>query len=467
MSGLCVDSLLSIELFQMLPRHRLEWVCDRAQEIHLATGDVFVREGDLGRGFLVLLAGKMSITRISQGVEMPLGQHQAPTFFGEVQVLTGDPTPVTLRALSDCRIYQIPCSDFLELLHECREFERMIFKVVEKRLRGLESFIRNREKMAALGTLSAGLAHELNNPAAAVVRALQDVVPALLELQRMNLVAGQSNLAVEQVQQWNSVRDRGYDTILNHPVDVMTLSDREEDLLNWLEKYGVDDAWKLSEPLATGNVDPETLTELMQQWQDDPTELREMGLRWLALSFDVMTMINSGLRGAKRISELVQAMKSYSHLDQGARQLIDVHDGIEDTLLLFGYKLKQGIEIKRNYDRSIPQILAYGSELNQVWTNLLDNAIDATNGKGTIEITTTGHGDRIQVQITDSGSGIPAEVQSRIFEPFFTTKPVGKGTGLGLELSQRIVENRHRGTISFQSKPGETRFTVCLPLANS
>jgi signal transduction histidine kinase len=145
--------------------------------------------------------------------------------------------------------------------------------------------------------------------------------------------------------------------------------------------------------------------------------------------------------------------------------MIDVHEGIEDTLQLFGYKLKQGIEIQRHYDRSIPQILAYGSELNQVWTNLIDNAIDATNGKGTIKIVTTGHSDRIQVQITDSGTGIPLEVQSRIFEPFFTTKPVGKGTGLGLELSQRIVENRHRGTISFQSKPGETRFTVCLPLA--
>ena len=465
MSRLCVESLLTVELFQMLPRHRLEWVCDRAQEIHLAADDVFVREGESGRGFLVLLAGRMSITRTSQGIEMPLGQHEAPAFFGEVQVLTDEPAPVTLRALSDCRIYQISCSDFLELLHECRDFERMIFKVVGKRLRGLESFIRNREKMAALGTLSAGLAHELNNPAAAVVRALQDVVPALIELQRMNLVTGQSHIDADQVQQWNSLRDRGYDTILNHPVDAVTLNDREENLLDWLEKYGIDDAWRLSEPLAVGNVDPQTLSVLMEQWQDDPTELREMGLRWLALSFDVMTMINSGLRGAKRISELVQAMKSYSHLDQGARQMIDVHEGIEDTLQLFGYKLKQGIEIQRHYDRSIPQILAYGSELNQVWTNLIDNAIDATNGKGTIKIVTTGHSDRIQVQITDSGTGIPLEAQSRIFEPFFTTKPVGKGTGLGLELSQRIVENRHRGTISFQSQPGETRFTVCLPLA--
>lgn len=466
MSGLCVDSLLTIELFQILPRTRLEWVCDRAEEICLKAGDVFVREGEPGRGFLILMEGRISITRTSEGIEMPIGQHQAPAFFGEVQVLTGELTPVTLYAKTDCRIFQILEEDFLELLHECREFERKIFQVVAQRLRGLESFIRNREKMAALGTLSAGLAHELNNPAAAVVRAMQDVVPALVELQRMNLVAGRAQMDEDHVQQWTTVRDRGHDAILNHPLDGMAAIDREEELLDWLENYGINDAWKLAAPLAAGNVDLDTLSVLMERWQDDPTELREMGIRWLALSFDVMTLITSGLRGAQRISELVQAMKSYSHLDQGAQQLIDIHEGIEDTLRLFGFKIKQGIEIKRCYDRTLPKILAYGSELNQVWTNLIDNAIDATEGKGTIQIATMRLGDRIQVQFVDSGTGIPIEIQSRIFEPFYTTKPVGKGTGLGLELSRRIIENRHGGTISFQSKLGETKFNICLPITH-
>jgi signal transduction histidine kinase len=203
----------------------------------------------------------------------------------------------------------------------------------------------------------------------------------------------------------------------------------------------------------------------MQRWRDDTTEMRDMGLRWLALSFDVMTMIASGLRGAKRMSELVGAMKSYTYMDRGAQQIIDIHEGIEDTLRLFDYKLKGDIEIRRAYDCEIPKLVAYGSELNQVWTSLIDNAIDAIADKGAIEIATTCDGNTIRVDITDSGSGIPPEIQSRIFEPFFTTKSVGKGSGLGLETARRIVENRHRGTLTYESIPGKTRFTVCLPVS--
>jgi signal transduction histidine kinase len=178
-------------------------------------------------------------------------------------------------------------------------------------------------------------------------------------------------------------------------------------------------------------------------------------------------MIKHGLRGAERISELVQAMKSYSYLDQGTRQEVDVHQGLEDTLRLFAHKLKQGIQVQRHYDKQIPKLLAYGSELNQVWTNLIDNAIDAMNGKGLLEITTQHKGRSIRIDITDSGNGIPPEIQSRIFEPFFTTKPVGKGSGLGLEAVRRIVENRHQGTILFESQPGKTSFSICLPLVMS
>lgn len=467
MDKLCSERLLTLDLFKSLPRHRLDWICDRAQEMHLAADEILVREGEPGRGFLILLSGRIGITRSSEGVEMPVGQHEAPAFFGELQVLTDEPVPVTLRALTDCQIYQLAGVDFLEILHECREFERQVFKVGQQRLRGLESFLRNREKMASLGTLSAGLAHELNNPAAAVVRALQDVVPAIIELQRMNLITGQHQIDSDHIQAWTRVRDQGYNTILHNRLDTITLSDREDALLDWLEAYGIDDAWKLVEPLAAGGVQVETLAALTERWQNDPTELREMGIRWLALSFDVISMISTGSRGAKRIADLVQAMKSYSHLDQGTQQLVDIHQEIEDTLQLFTYKLKQGIEIRRSYDRSLPQFLAYGSELNQVWTNLLDNAIDAIANQGTIEIKTIGHDDRIEVQITDSGTGIPPEIRSRIFEPFFTTKPVGKGSGLGLEMVRRIVENRHRGAISVASQPGETRFTVCLPLPSN
>lgn len=464
---LCIKDLQKLELFQTLPESRLNWICDRAEELHLDPDEVLVHEGEAGKGYFVLSAGRLGIFRLTEGSEMPLGQHEAPVSFGEVPILTEEPVLVTIRAISACRLHRLTCEDFLEVLHSCRQFERLVFKTVQQRVEGLTSFIRQREKMAALGTLSAGLAHELNNPAAAVVRALQDVIPALIELQRMNLIAGQNQRDEAHTQEWIQTRDQGYDTLLHHPIDFATVRDREDELLTWLEDYGIDDAWRLSEPLASAGMTIEQLEHLIEPWRDNSTELREMGFRWLALSFEVVSMISSGLHGAKRMSELVQAMKSYSHLDQGVQQTIDVHEGIEDTLRLFGFKLKKGIEIRRRYDCPAPKMLAYGSELNQVWTNLIDNAIDAIGDRGVLEIITSCSQDHIEVQIIDSGAGIPEEVRSRIFEPFFTTKPVGKGTGLGLELCRRIVENRHQGALTYDSVPGRTRFTVCLPLTAS
>jgi len=463
---LCIEDLTHLEPFNHLPQERLEWMCDRAQTLPLPAGEILIHEGDPPRGLIILVSGQVSMSRRSEGSDIPIGQHEAPSFFGEIPVLTDEPALVTTRAIGDCRLYEITADDFRTLLHECRDFERGVFRVIQRRTRGLESFIRSREKMAALGTLAAGLAHELNNPAAALVRALREMPAANLELQRMNLVYGQRQVEEAHTQEWFQVREQGYEVILHDRIDPVSLSDREEELLTWLEDYGVDQAWKLAAPLAEGGVTIATLDHLMERWREDTTELREIGLHWLSLSFEVMSMIKHGLRGAERISELVQAMKSYSYLDQGIQQEVNLHQGLEDTLRLFAHKLKHGIQVQRHYDQNLPKILAYGSELNQVWTNLIDNAIDAMDGKGLLEITTKHCDDFALVEIADSGSGIPSEIQTRIFEPFFTTKVVGKGSGLGLETSRRIVENRHHGTIAFESQPGKTCFTICLPLPN-
>lgn len=225
-----------------MPQSRLEWICDRAEELHLIPGDVLVHEGEAGKGYFILSAGRVAITRSTEGIEIPLGQHLAPAAFGEVPILTGDPVQVTIRAIDACRLHRLTCEDFLEVLHSCRNFERLVFKTVQERLEGLTTFIRQREKMAALGTLSAGLAHELNNPAAAVVRALQDVVPSLIELQRMTLIAGQHQHDEANTQAWIRTRDQGYETLLNHPIDFATVRDQEDELLTWLEDYGIEDA---------------------------------------------------------------------------------------------------------------------------------------------------------------------------------------------------------------------------------
>lgn len=460
----CSEELLTLEPFQQLSRAQLEGARDCAHELKLPAGTLLIKEGNAPQGFFVLLKGRVSITQMSEGIEMPIGQHEAPAFFGELTVLTDDPELVSIRTLTDCDFCRIDCHDFLTLLHECRGFERSIFRVVQQRSRELESFIRNREKMTALGTLSAGLAHELNNPAAALVRTLRAVVPAMHELEEMNFTFGTLNVNPEDAQVWEDTRDRGYETILSQSVDTTTSNDREDELLDWLENGGVKDAWKLTEPLTAAGIETSTLEQLTETFPEEFIKYRDMCIHWLALSCDVMLMIHNGLRGAERISELVQSMKSYSYMDQGAQQFVDVHDGLEDTLKLFSYKLKHSVQVHRNYDRTLPKIRAYGSELNQVWTNLIDNAIDAMNEEGNLEISTYRDGDYIRVEITDSGIGIPPGIHSRIFEPFFTTKDMGKGSGLGLDVVSRVIRNRHQGSITVTSKPKRTCFAVCLPI---
>jgi len=316
------------------------------------------------------------------------------------------------------------------------------------------------EKMAALGKLSAGVAHELNNPAAAAKRATESLREAFRALREANAGLDTEGLTAEQR---TRIADIERDWVSREVVimDSLDRGDLEEELSSWLERRNISEGWQIAADLSHAGCSVETLNDLESQFGEISLE---NVIRRLSGAFTISRLLSEVESSTSRISELVRSIKEFSYMDRMPQQEIDVHDGIESTLVMLNHKLRGGINIKREYDRSIPKIPAYGSELNQVWTNLIDNAISAVNGTGKICIGTSLEDNQLVVEIVDNGPGIPAEVQARMFEPFFTTKSVGTGTGLGLIISNRIVGDRHGGEIEFGSQPGETRFKVRLPV---
>ncbi len=330
--------------------------------------------------------------------------------------------------------------------------------------RKIETELRQTEKMAALGKLSAGLAHELNNPAAAAGRASGLLGEALVQLQSANVALARTGLddgQWEAITEWHeALRARAVGAI---PLTGLDASDREDELLSWLESRGVDDAWEIAPALVKAGVlndDLDTISDLL------PDGAVGKAAGWLARSLEAQDLTAEVALSSERISTLVNSVKSYSYMDQASVQTIDVHGGIEDTITILGFKLNQGVEVVRDYDSDLPKIETHASELNEVWTNLMDNAIGAMDGSGIITIKTYREGDKLTVEIGDNGPGIPESIQSKIFDPFFTTKDVGEGTGMGLDVVRRIVTQRCNGEIDFTSEPGNTVFRVRLPITN-
>jgi signal transduction histidine kinase len=318
--------------------------------------------------------------------------------------------------------------------------------------------VQQREKMAALGKLSAGLAHELNNPAAAARRAASRLHEALETMQRSSFLLGARKLTEAQKDRLLSVQ-RGAAPPGLAP---LALSEREDALADWLEDHAVPESCALSSALAEAGFTEESLDALAAQLPEAGT-LAE-GLAWLGSSLEAVALLRTVEQSTERVSDLVSAIKAYSYMDQAPQQKINIQASLETTLTILQFKWKHGIEVVREYAPNLPCITAYGSELNQVWTNLMDNALDALDGHGHLFVRTACEEGQILVEIGDDGPGIPPEVQSRIFEPFFTTKGVGKGTGLGLDTAYRIVVTRHHGDLRVISEPGDTRFQVRLPV---
>jgi len=428
--------------------------------IELEAGKVLMNDGDPLEYFYVLLTGELRVSRTYGNQSILMGIVKPGMFLGEISLLLEIPTFTTIRALKPCRLFRLGKEDFWRMLSACPSVASEVFRTMATRVRNVEGYSQQREKLASLGTMAAGLAHELNNPATAARRAsarLREVVESLQSF----ACELHEHLTPEQ---WTPLIDASQAVLAkvpqSAPLSSVARSDYEEEVAAWLEKHGVSDGWKLAPAFVTGGLTSKELAALAEKL---PGESLNDAFGWLEATLSLNSLLNEMESSTTRIAELVKAVKSYSYMDQSPMQEVDVHEGIESTLTMLNYKLKN-CTVARKYDRAVPRIMAYGGELNQVWTNLIDNAVDAVKGKGKICIATFLDDDQVVVEIADDGSGIPPEVQSHIFEPFYTTKGVGSGTGLGLVISNRIVADRHGGEIEFQSEPGDTRFMVRLPI---
>jgi signal transduction histidine kinase len=460
------DELRRIPLFEDLPDDALLEVAGQGLEKFVPAGEVNGREGEPVEHLYVILEGDLRITKEATGGEVVINTYTPGAFFAEVPLLAGSPFLATGRALTDCRLFLIPDDLFRHLLTEHSSFGSKILKAMAERVQILQSVTGQRERLTSLGTLAAGLAHQLNNPAAAARRSAEDLREDLGKLRSAGLrlaraaTAGRlTSEALDALELAIDAPGRAEATVL----DELERSQREEDVAFWLEESGVPEGWTLAPSLVSAGLG---VTDLLPIVEAVPPDLHLDALRYLEATLDSAALVDEVQGSALRISGIVQTMEGYSYMDRAPIQEVDVNGSLDDTLAVLGHRL-DGIEVLRDYDPGLPRITAYGGELNQVWTNLIDNAIDAVSpseASGRLTLRTGCERDRVLVEVTDDGPGIPPENHARIFEPFFSTKDVGHGTGLGLDVSYRIVVGRHGGDIHVVSEPGETRFEVRLPV---
>ena len=457
-----LDELRQIPLFADLSEEDLEQLHQMAETVSVPAEQLVLREGDPGDSLYVVLDGELEVTKRQGGQDVLLALYEPGQFFGEMALLEQAPRSASVRTLRESTLLVISQAAFQTLLSCSASAPLRILHTVTSRLRSTESMLIQNEKMAALGTLAAGLAHELNNPAAAVRRSAAQLRDALAERERLAAELGSLAIEPHQVELLDTLQAeiKGR-TATEPPHDPLTLSEQEDEMQEWLEDHGVDQSWELAPVLVASGWNGEALEQLASALS--PTQLPVV-VRWLGAGSSVSGLLDEVGQSAEAMSEIVKAFKTYSYLDQAPVQEVDVIESLENTLVLLRPRIGADLSIKRDYDADVPRIEAYGSELNQVWTNIIDNAIDAVEGHGELSLRAYTADSSVVVEIIDDGPGIPPEIQPRIFDPFFSTKGPGVGAGLGLHIAYNIVVHRHRGQIQVASRPGETRLRVALPI---
>ncbi len=454
-----IDILRRVPLFSNLSDEQLQCVATLGTEIRLDRGTQIANQGDPPDGFYIILEGQTEWFRNIDGEDVSAVMLNAGDVFAELILLLDEPYPTSGRTLTAVTLYKLTPDEFWKMLEICPGVMRSVLKIATQRSQIHETVTQQQAKLMSLGTLSAGLAHELNNPASAVRRNVETLETILQKLPILALKLHSSEITQEQLTFLTELY-RQLASAQTAPLDPLAQSEAEDAVADWLEAHNIENSWKLAPTFVVAGLNVDRLTDIAAHLA--PTCLSQTVI-WLEATLTGTKLLEEIDLSSVRISELIKSMKDYSQMDQTPLQEIDIHEGIESTLTILKHKLKYGVTVKREYSE-LPKIYAYGRELNQVWTNLIDNAVDAMDGKGELTIHTLREQNDIVVEIQDTGAGIPEKVRSRIFEPFFTTKGVGAGTGLGLDITRRIVVQRHHGDISFESAPGNTQFRIRLPI---
>ncbi|GIF77876.1 ATP-binding protein [Asanoa siamensis] len=458
--------LRKLFLFEKLDAEQLDFLASHGSVEHYAGGTYVYREGEEATCFYVLLSGTVALNRQVRGDEIETTRtDQVGAYAGATQAYIEKIPQIYLNsmlAISDVEVYQLPADELATVLRDWFPMAMHLLEGLFFGMRSMQTMVSERERLLALGSLSAGLTHELNNPAAAAVRATSVLRTRFTGMRHKLALIADGRIDGTRLHALVGLQEEAIKRAASAPeLTPMQTSDAEDEVGDWLEEHDITGAWDIAPTLVSGAVDTEFLEKVRTDVGPDNFE---NALRWLTYTLDTEQLMTEIDESVTRISSLVAAAKQYSQLDRAPHQTVNVHELLHATLVMLHAKFPPGIKLVKEYDRSLPDIPAYAAELNQVWTNLIDNAIGAMGESGTLTVRTSREGDNLVVSIGDTGPGIPKDVRPRIFEPFFTTKPVGEGTGLGLDISYRIVVNKHHGDIRVDTKPGETWFHVVLPI---